>query len=70
MKTIEQEILRLEVRLPDHHFLSRIRRSPRLALRVLRARVTRDEAWYELEVRGPRLEVARTLRSLASGICA
>ena len=70
MKTIGQETLRLEVRLPGHDRLGKIRRASRLALRVLRARVTREEAWYELEVRGPQAEVARALRRLAAAACA
>ena len=70
MRTIAQETLRLEVRLPGHRLLDRIRRTPRLALTVVRARVTREEAWYELEVRGPQTAVARALRSLAAAACA
>lgn len=70
MKTTGQETLRLEVRLPGYDLLGKIRRAPRLALRVLRARVTRTDAWYELEVRGPQAEIARALRSLAAAACA
>ena len=70
MNASEQETLRLEVRLPGSGLLRRIRRVPRLALRIIRARVTRTDAWYEIEVRGPKAAVARALRSLAAVACA
>jgi hypothetical protein len=62
--------LRVELTLPGTDRLRALSALPRLALRVLRARVTASEAWYRVELSGRDAEVKRALAGLASAGCA
>lgn len=65
-KGLRETTLRVELTLSGKDLLGALMRRPRLALRVLRARVTASDAWYRVEVRGRDSEVKRALAGLSA----